>query len=59
MDQELNLIARVKSAIKRKFLVCPRELELWYADGLMELILLEVDLKCAEAKRIRNEVKAA
>lgn len=62
MSQELNLIARVKSAMQRDFLDSP-DLDIWYwywyGNGLLEIILLEVDLKDAGAKRTRNEVRAA
>jgi hypothetical protein len=43
--QPSTILARVKAAIKRQFLKCPAELELWYMDGLTEVILREVDLK--------------
>jgi hypothetical protein len=50
---DLKLLARVKEAIKNQFLICPRELELWYMDGMTLIILRELDLKYELERKAR------
>lgn len=50
-DEPEWTIERIKDAIKRSILTCGEDLELWYIDGLCELICLERDLLRVERKQ--------